>query len=125
MSSAASDAAKATEAIEALLVGGVALLPTDTVYGLAAHPEHPSAQEKIFTLKKRPQSLNLQILLPLETHPAKLGAFVPETANALLDDDALRPLVTMVLRLDSARKPQWLAHRDEAGFRIPNDPNIQ
>ena len=37
-----------------LLSGGVALVPTDTVYGLAASPHCPTAVSRIFELKGRP-----------------------------------------------------------------------
>ncbi len=35
--------------------GGVALFPADTVYGLAADPDSPSAVERLYALKGRPQ----------------------------------------------------------------------
>ena len=37
-----------------LLAGGVVLLPTDTVYGLAVHPEHDDAITRLFAMKGRP-----------------------------------------------------------------------
>ncbi len=36
-----------------LLSGGVAVIPTDTVYGLAAHPRFPAAVERLYTIKAR------------------------------------------------------------------------
>ena len=33
--------------------GGVAVIPTDTVYGLAAHPDFPAAVERLYTIKAR------------------------------------------------------------------------
>lgn len=36
-----------------LLSGGVAVLPTDTVYGLAAHPGHPEAVARLYSIKER------------------------------------------------------------------------
>jgi len=36
-----------------LLSGGVAVLPTDTVYGLAAHPDFPAAVERLYAIKGR------------------------------------------------------------------------
>lgn len=36
-----------------LCAGGVAVIPTDTVYGLAAHPDFPSAVERLYTIKGR------------------------------------------------------------------------
>ena len=47
------DAAGLAEAIEVLKVGGVAVIPTDTVYGLAAHPDFPAAVERLYTIKAR------------------------------------------------------------------------
>lgn len=39
---------------ECLAAGGVALIPTDTVYGLACDPDNAAAMEKIYELKQRP-----------------------------------------------------------------------
>ena len=36
-----------------LLKGGVAVIPTDTVYGLAAHPGFPAAVDRLYTIKAR------------------------------------------------------------------------
>lgn len=40
-------------AAELLLSGGVAVIPTDTVYGLAAHPACAEAVERLYTIKGR------------------------------------------------------------------------
>ncbi len=40
-------------AAKVLLSGGVAVIPTDTVYGLAAHPGFPAAVERLYTIKGR------------------------------------------------------------------------
>ena len=40
-------------AAKVLLVGGVAVIPTDTVYGLAAHPDFPEAVDRLYTIKGR------------------------------------------------------------------------
>ena len=41
------------EAARALLAGGVVVIPTDTVYGLAAHPKFPAAVDRLYTIKGR------------------------------------------------------------------------
>ncbi len=41
------------KASKVLLSGGVAVIPTDTVYGLAAHPSFPAAIERLYTIKGR------------------------------------------------------------------------
>lgn len=112
-------------AANALLAGGVALLPTDTVYGLVAHPEHPRAARQIFKLKQRPDALRLQVLAGSKSDLDQIGAVLSPAAEALLDSDAVRGGVTFILALDPARRPEWLAERDEVGVRFPDDVFIQ
>ena len=41
------------KAADVLNRGGVAVIPTDTVYGLAARPDFPAAVERLYTIKGR------------------------------------------------------------------------
>lgn len=50
------------DAIEVILSGGVAVIPTDTVYGLACLPGVPTAVARIFELKGRPDDKPLPVL---------------------------------------------------------------
>lgn len=45
-----------------LAAGGVAVIPTDTVYGVAAHLTESGAVQRIFELKGRPESKPLPVL---------------------------------------------------------------
>lgn len=56
--------ASVAAAAEALAEGGVIVLPTDTVYGLAARLDSPAAAEMIYDLKGRPDDKALQVLVP-------------------------------------------------------------
>ena len=47
------DAAGLDAAAETLLGSGVAVIPTDTVYGLAAHPGFHAAVDRLYTIKAR------------------------------------------------------------------------
>ncbi len=47
------DEAGLVAAAEVLDAGGVAVIPTDTVYGLAARPDRPGAVERLYTIKGR------------------------------------------------------------------------
>ena len=47
------DEAGLGEAARTLLAGGVAVIPTDTVYGLAAHPGFPDAVRRLYSIKER------------------------------------------------------------------------
>jgi len=53
----------AREAAQALADGGLVVMPTDTVYGLAASLEHPCAIEAIFRAKDRPADMPLPVLV--------------------------------------------------------------
>ncbi len=61
--------ARATEshvirkASEALRSGEVVVIPTDTVYGLAAAVNRPDALSRLYALKKRPREKAIPILL--------------------------------------------------------------
>jgi L-threonylcarbamoyladenylate synthase len=47
-------------AVEALAAGAVVVVPTDTVYGLAAHPRRTAA---LFSVKRRPLDVALPVLV--------------------------------------------------------------
>lgn len=49
-------------AAAALCAGGVAVIPTDTVYGLAAHPSFPDAVERLYTIKAREAAKPIALL---------------------------------------------------------------
>lgn len=62
MRKVASDEEGLESAAAVLLSGGVAVIPTDTVYGLAAHPGFPGAVERLYTIKGRAQSKPIALL---------------------------------------------------------------
>ena len=50
-------------AVAALRAGLVVGVPTDTVYGLAADPTRPGATDRLFSLKSRPATSELPVLV--------------------------------------------------------------
>jgi L-threonylcarbamoyladenylate synthase len=52
------------QAVEALRRGGLVAFPTDTVYGVAAHAFLGRAVARLYTIKERPGSLAIPLLLP-------------------------------------------------------------
>lgn len=110
------------EVIAALLDGKVALLPTDTVYGLAASPLHPDGVDRIFMIKGRPKQVNLPIMVHTGDHLASLGFDINPFAKKLLHSPFIPGGLTLVLGFDPAlpRAP-WLEGREEAAIRIPAD----
>ncbi len=71
-------------AAAALRSGAVVAIPTDTVYGLAVDPTRPGATEALFTLKDRPESLDLPVLV------ASIGQADALAGPAGLSDNARR-----------------------------------
>jgi L-threonylcarbamoyladenylate synthase len=49
--------------LQTLQAGGLILYPTDTVWGIGCDATQPAAVEKVFALKRRPESKSLIILL--------------------------------------------------------------
>ncbi len=76
----------------ALLGGGVAVVPTDTVYGLAAALDVPEGVDALYALKGRPRAQPCQVLLfdaaLLDEALAPLDALTRTAARALLPGPA-------------------------------------
>ncbi len=112
------------EISQCLLNGGVALLPTDTVYGLAASPLHPKAVARIFSLKARPQTHNLPIMVASSSDIAALGVDMNDNVQKLLASDYVPGDITMVVGFKSTPSVSWLEGREEVAIRIPNHPKM-
>ena len=92
-----------------LRAGGVAVIPTDTVYGIAAHPGSPSALARICTIKGRPTGKPIALLAADAEAVATFGAAFPPAAQRLAA--AYWPgALTLVLPCGSTSE----------GFRVPD-----
>lgn len=63
--------------------GGVIVVPTDTVYGVACDPFNEAAVAKIYELKRRPRTKALQILMNGVEDLEKLGLYLPSPLDIL------------------------------------------
>jgi L-threonylcarbamoyladenylate synthase len=109
-------------AVRALNAGGLVILPTETVYGLAADAADPLAVARVFEAKGRPR------FNPLIAHVADLEA---AQRIAILDDRALKlaeafwpgPLTLVApLRDPSAVCDLARAGLDTVAIRVPGHP---
>jgi len=107
------------EAAAALRAGGVVLVPTDTVYGLAALT--PGAEEDLFVLKGRPADRSIAVLVADRPAAESLAASVPTPLAELMDHHWPGPL-TVVLPRRKAADPQIGGDRDTVGVRCPDHP---
>ena len=112
------------EIVKCLVNGGVVLLPTDTVYGLAVSPNFEASIDRLFALKRRPRNVNLPIMVASEAELAPLGFETSEAAARLLRSPLIPGSLTLAMGFHSDYRPRWLEGRDEAAVRIPNDDRL-
>ncbi len=68
------------QAVELLRRGEVVAFPTDTVYGVGAHPFMPEAVARLYAIKDRPLHLAIPLLLPEAAAIEAVGADIPALA---------------------------------------------
>ncbi|KYG60551.1 L-threonylcarbamoyladenylate synthase [Bdellovibrio bacteriovorus] len=101
--------------------GGVIGLPTETVYGLAARIDIPSAIEKIFTTKERPFFDPLIVHVASIEQAKKVTAYWGPASQALAEVFWPGPL-TMILPRDPSVNLMITSGLDSVGLRMPNHP---
>ena len=109
------------DAIAALGNGGLVVLPTDTVYGLAAHLSFPRAIEAIFTLKGRPESKPLPVLASGVDQLADL-AVIDDRARAIAERFWPGPLTLILPRAEGFDVDLGGGGVKTVGVRIPKEP---
>jgi L-threonylcarbamoyladenylate synthase len=71
------------EALDALRAGMPVVLPTDTVYGVAADATRPDATRRLFEVKERPADVALPVLAADPDQAFGLADDVPDAARRL------------------------------------------
>jgi L-threonylcarbamoyladenylate synthase len=108
-----------------LLTGGVAVVPTDTVYGIAAHPERPGAVARLFAVKNRPYDVPLPVLVADRPQLRALGVFVTHEAEALMNAFWPGALTLAFGFSPSMPRASWLYGREEVATRLPDSSLLQ
>ena len=85
MKTAVFGARELTTAAEILKYGGLAAVPTETVYGLAANGFDPAAVEKLYEVKGRPPQKPINLLIPDMSATEKLCVDIPRQAYLLAE----------------------------------------
>lgn len=93
--------------------GGLAIVPTETVYGVAARADSAEAMGRLYAAKgRRPDKPVARMLARAEDLERALGTVVPEVAQRLAERYWPGPL-TLVLR---GADGEW------TGYRVPDHP---
>ncbi len=111
----------ATTAAELLASGSLVVIPTETVYGLAANAENESAVHRIFTTKNRPSDH------PLIVHIAHANCLdywaidIPDYARDLAATYWPGPM-TLVLPRNTPARDFITGNQETVALRIPGHP---
>ena len=111
-------------AAKALLAGGVAIFPTDTVYGIGALPQHSAALERIYKLKDRPLGMPLPLLISDIAQVRTISSFESESLHLLAKAFWPGPL-TLVLPDASKPSNSFVAQDGTIAVRSPDHAFIQ
>jgi L-threonylcarbamoyladenylate synthase len=110
-----------TVAAATLRAGGVIVVPTDTVYGLAALPDNADAVRRIYLAKDRPDRMQLPVLAATVDQVRQLGVEFPHVAAILSSRWWPGPLTMAFGFSDTTARPRWLDDREEVAVRIPDN----
>ena len=112
------------EGLLALQSGALVVMPTETVYGLAADATNPKAIATLYAAKGRPSSNPLIVHVADKASAQRWGVF-SETAHKLADAFWPGPL-TLVLPMTAEAKariaPAVTAGHDTLALRVPHHP---
>ena len=95
--------------------GGVAVIPTDTVYGLAARPDFPEAVDRLYTIKGRELKKPIALLASDIAAIERFGYPIEGKARELAEKHWPGALTLVVGRPSSPG-----ASARQEGFRIPD-----
>ena len=107
------------QAASVLRAGGIAAIPTDTLYGLAADPFNRSAVARLFTIKDRAKEKALPLVAASRAQvETSLGALSP-LASRLADAFWPGPL-TLVVPAPPTLAPEVTGGTDTVAVRVPD-----
>ena len=106
-----------------LTAGGVAIIPTDTVYGIACDPDSAGAVQRIYELKRRPPAKPVAVMFfsldaALDVL-VEVGGRTREALHAILPGPVTLLLANPQRRFPLACDPSGEAERPPLGLRVP------
>ncbi|WP_421778951.1 threonylcarbamoyl-AMP synthase [Gardnerella sp. DNF01144] len=126
-------------AAQIINAGGVIVVPTDTVYGVACDPFNEDAVAKIYQLKRRPRTKALQILMSSVSDLEKLGLYLPSPLDVLAEkflpggyspiarakkDSVATRLATLCKADEGSEQSKATQSQATQGVRVPDCPEL-
>ncbi|MFU0572073.1 L-threonylcarbamoyladenylate synthase [Gardnerella vaginalis] len=125
-------------AAQIINAGGVIVVPTDTVYGVACDPFNEDAVAKIYQLKRRPRTKALQILMSSVNDLEKLGLYLPSPLDVLAEKflpggyspiarakkDSVATRLATLCKADESSEQNKIQAEATQGVRVPDCPEL-
>lgn len=105
-------------AAQAIRRGELVILPTDTVYGVAAALWQPGAVASLYAVKQRPPDRAIPVLLASPEDMAQVAASIPEMTLRLAEAFWPGPLTIAVPK--HPRIPEIVSRLPTIGLRVPD-----
>jgi L-threonylcarbamoyladenylate synthase len=112
------DPSAPARAAEVIRAGGLIVLPTDTVYGVAADLWQPEAVAALYAAKARPPAKAIPVLLAGEADAAQVACHIPPLAGKLAAAFWPGPLTIALPRRESV--PDIVSSLPTVGVRVPD-----
>lgn len=116
--------AEIDEAVTALRDGDLVAFPTETVYGLGANAQNPTAVQKIFEVKGRPTTHPVIVHIDSPKYLHRWVREVPETAQLLAERFWPGPL-TLIMPKNPNVHDIVTGGQDTIAVRVPAHPMAQ
>ena len=113
-----------TRVVQALRRGGVAVLPTDTVYAIACGVDDPAAVEHLYEVKEMPPTKRLSLLVPDIATASRYARAIPDRVFRAMRRVLPGPY-TFIFSAGSELPRVMLRKRRTVGIRIPDSPIVQ
>jgi L-threonylcarbamoyladenylate synthase len=106
------------KAFQIINQGGIAIFPTDTVYGIGCNPYNKTAIERIYKIKSRNISKSVPILVYSKEIASKITEF-DEFTEKIMDKFWPGPL-TLIMKLTDEKLKRSLNLKKKIAVRVPN-----
>jgi tRNA threonylcarbamoyl adenosine modification protein (Sua5/YciO/YrdC/YwlC family) len=99
------------EAVEVLTKGGLVIMPTETVYGIAANALNKKAIDRLYEIKQRPRDKQFSVHIDEKEKMEEFAKDIPVSAYKLIDKFWPGPLTVVLKSKD----------KNSIGVRMPDD----
>jgi L-threonylcarbamoyladenylate synthase len=114
------------QAVKILNQGGIVIFPTDTAFGIGCRIDNENSVQKLFKIRKRPESQAVPVLVSsLEMAKKYIDGGIPEKVVQDLVNPYWPDALTIILKANKDKVPSLVRGGGETiGIRMPNNQTI-